>query len=387
MISQSCYPSDPRVRRQAEKLQADGYKVNIICLRNPIEQPEESFGLITAYRVFQLRSQESLLGYLYVSFSFFLKSLIKLLSLSIRNKFDLIQIHNMPDFLVFVGILQKLKKTPIILDIHDLTLELFADKWTGKKFSFFIPIIKLAEKTSYSFADKIITVNDTCKKIIIAKGVAPEKVAVVLNTANDSIFKFDGARQFRLITENAKIFYHGTIAHRFGLHIAINAMPAIIEKLPRSVLNIYGKSDKSYKATLNQLIRELKLESNVFFHDPISLEQVYEKIRMSDIGVVPYLFSNYMNLSLSTKTFEYAASGLPVVATKLDSLKTIFGDTGLAFVENINSHSLAEKVVELCLNPELRAEVVEKAYFSIQNISGTIMAQKYLDIIKHTTRN
>ncbi len=81
----------------------------------------------------------------------------------------LLQVQNMPDFLVFTGIIFKLKSIPIILDAHDLTLELFKDKWKGSKFLIFIPIVKVIEKYSYKFADKIISVNNTCKEILNKK--------------------------------------------------------------------------------------------------------------------------------------------------------------------------------------------------------------------------
>jgi len=128
------------------------------------------------------------------------------------------------------------------------------------------------------------------------------------------------------------------------------------------------------------------LEKNVILHNPIPLESVYEVIKISDIGVVPYIYSDYMNISLSTKTFEYAASGLPIVATKLLALSDIFEEKSLAFVENLNSVNLAEKIIELCLNPERRKEYSINAYNSLNEISGTIMAEKYLKLIKDSIK-
>ncbi len=49
-----------------------------------------------------------------------------------------------------------------------------------------------------------------------------------------------------------RILYHGTIAERFGLHIVISSMSLVNEKIPGSVLCIYGKYDKSYKKKINR---------------------------------------------------------------------------------------------------------------------------------------
>jgi glycosyltransferase involved in cell wall biosynthesis len=382
MVVQSNYPADPRVRRQAEKLETEGYNVDIICLRKGEELSEERLGSVTAHRIFNTYNKESFGVYIFVSLSFLFLSFIKLVILSFKKKYDLLQVHNMPDFLVFAGIAFKIKRIPIILDVHDLTLELFNDKWNGKKYLLFNPIIKFTEKISYKFSDHIITVNEICKQILIRKGLSNKKVSVVLNTANTSIFKFDESRNFNVINNNAKILYHGTVAYRFGLHAAISSMVKVIERIPGSTLNIYGKYDRNYKNSLRDLIENLGLGKSIILNNSIPLESVYEMIKISDIGIVPYEYSNYMNISLSTKTFEYAASGLPVAATKLLALSNIFGDECLAFIEDLNSETLANKIIELCLDPERRRYLSINAYKSLKNISGSIMAEKYFNIIK-----
>lgn len=381
MIVQSNYPADPRVRRQAEKLEQEGYNVDIICLSQKNNLSIEKFGLVTAHRVFNTYNQENFIRYILISITFFFLAFIKLSSLSFNKKYDLIQVHNMPDYLVFVGVIHKLRHIPIILDVHDLTLELFIDKWEDKKYAFLVPIIKFVEKVSYKFADSIITVNKTCKDILLKKGVPAQKISIILNTADSSIFRFDQSRNFSVINKNAKILYHGTIAFRFGLHIAISSMVVINKRIPESVLNIYGKYDKSYKNELLDLINRLNLQQNVFLYDAIPLEKVYEIIKISDIGVVPYVSNDYMNISLSTKTFEYAASGLPVVATKLLALYQIFGEKSLFFVEDLSSDNLADVIIKLCLNPEKRKEYIINAYNSLNDISGKVMGDRYLKII------
>lgn len=384
MIVQSNYPADPRVRRQAERLEREGYKVDVICMRKKSESKQKEYGSVTAYRVFNTYNQEKFLRYVFVSIMFFILAFLKLSLLSKKKVYDLIQIHNMPDFLVFVAIIQKLKQIPVILDVHDLTLELFADKWKSRKFQLLVPIIKFAEIISYRFADSLITVNDTCKDILIKKGVPPQKISVILNTANTSIFKFDQNRSFSVIEKDIKILYHGTVARRFGLHIAISSIAFLNKKIPNSILNIYGKYDSSYKEELISLIKTLKLEQNVFLHEFLALEEVYEIIKNSDIGIVPYLNSDYMNLSLSTKTFEYAASGLPIVATKLTSLSQIFNNESITFIEELNAENLAASIFELCLNAERRKKLCLNAYELLNKISGDVMGDRYSNLIKNT---
>ena len=135
-----------------------------------------------------------------------------------------------------------------------------------------------------------------------------------------------------------------------------------------------------------ELINSLGLQENIFLNEYITLESVYKIIKTSDIGIVPYLYSDYMNLSLSTKTFEYAASGLPIVATKLLSLSQIFNDGSINFVENLDSENIAASIIDLCLNCERREKLCVNAFSLLNKISGDVMGERYINLIKNIIR-
>ncbi len=385
MITQSAYPQDPRVRREAEAIAEKGFQVDIICLQI-YDQPEvESFGNITAYRIVRRESKESLFDYLTLSTKFFIKGLLKTYKILKTKKYCLAQAHNMPDYIVFALIFFKLKKIPVILDVHDLTYELFNSKWPEKG-KFILPIIKTIEKLSYNFADYLITVTNGCKEKILNKNIPESKVSVVLNTANQNIFKFDESRKFSPIKFGLKLIYHGTVAERFGLHTVIEALRIIKNEAPGLQFFIYGKYDNSYLETLKKKVTDYDLIENVFFNEQIPQEQVYQKIKLCDIAVVPYVANDYMNLALSTKSFEYAASGIPIISTELNSMKEIFNDKEIQYYESEDHNVLASKIIELCENPERRIEMVNSAFDSLKEISGLKMAEKYCAIIETLTK-
>lgn len=125
MVVLSHYPNDPRVRREAESLIEAGHEVDIICLRNPSEAKEELCSGAKVHRIMESKSKEKILQYILFTFHFFWKSMKYVNMLSSRNHFNLIQIHNMPDYLVFTTLRQKLHGIPVILDLHDIMKELF----------------------------------------------------------------------------------------------------------------------------------------------------------------------------------------------------------------------------------------------------------------------
>jgi Glycosyltransferase len=383
MISQSGH-NDPRVRREAEALAEAGYEVDIICTMDKGEDKIKKFGSITFYKIIVKKRYEGFIRSSLHYLHFFVIAFLRLQYLSLRKSYDLIQIHNMPEFHVFTTLFQKITGIPIVLDLHDLTPELFELKWGDKKKSSFIRIARFVEKLSCRFADKLITVSDVCKEILVDRGVHPDKITLVLNTPNQKIFKYDSEREYKIINRGAKLIYHGTVAERMGLHIAMEAMKYLNEKIPGSILDIYGHYDHTYKIYLEKLIMELNLEGIVSLKGEYSQEVIYGFIKESDFGVVPYLDNIYMNLCLSTKMFEYNASLLPVVASRLKAPVKIFTDDSIGYTEPGNARDMADKLINLCSDPAKRKTMAANAYSILQSISGQIMAERYVKLIDST---
>ena len=386
MITQSSFPHDPRVRREAEILEDAGYEVDVLCI--PIAGDEKIYrnGRITAYRIRKNPvSQEKMLNYLLLTLSFFIHAFFKLNILYYKRKYNVIQVHNMPEFHVFAALFQKIIGVPVVLDIHDLTPELFAEKWP-KKSKYFLPPIKLFEKISCKFSNKLITVTDGCKTLLIDRGVPPEKITLVLNTANSKIFQYNINREYYKINSGAKLLYHGTVAKRFGLHIVIEAMPEIIKVIPDTKFYIYGKYDNSYKDYLEEMISLLKLENSVFLNDAVSWEELVEVMNSSDIEIVPYISNTYMNLSLSTKLFESASIGLAVVATDLKSLRDVFDDSSVQYFNDSDPLDLAIKVINFCHNAEERKNKTINAKIAVESISGEVMGKRYLTLMQQVMK-
>ncbi|MFQ5641782.1 MAG: glycosyltransferase, partial [bacterium] len=217
MVSMSYYPNDPRIRKQAECLTREGFSVDIICLRGPAEPKVEQLGRVRVYRKVKGRDKESVLTYLRLSALFMISAFLMLQKLTLRNRYQLLHIHNMPDYLVFVGIVQKILRIPIILDLHDLSVELFETKWPGRASPPVISIVRFAEKMSCRFADSVITTSLGFRHKLINRGIRPDKISLILNSADGRIFKKKSSRQFRKIRQGAQLLYHGSIAERFGL--------------------------------------------------------------------------------------------------------------------------------------------------------------------------
>lgn len=385
MIVMSRYPNDPRVRREAEALREAGIDVDIFCLRGAGERARESFGSITAYRIMRERDKEGLGAYLVLSVLFTVWATIRLLVRSTRTRYDLIQAHTMPDYLIFCGLFHKMLGRPLVLDLHDLSVELFDSRWGRRRSAMLLPVVAFVERVSCKLADHLISTSEGFEQRLIERGNDPDDITMVLNTADPSIFSYDGSRTFEPIERNARLLYHGTVAERFGLVMAIDALALVRKEIPGATLRVYGKYDPSCRAQMEAKIAALGLDDAVSLGGWKSFEEIAEIIDDSDIGVVPYLANDFMQLALSTKTFEYAASGLPVVASRLDPVTSVFDDDAVALFTPDDPQAMADQVVALCRDAGERARKVERAEAAVEAISGTVMAERYVGLVNDLT--
>jgi glycosyltransferase involved in cell wall biosynthesis len=241
--------------------------------------------------------------------------------------------------------------------------------------------VKIVERLSCGLANQLITTSAGFENRLLARGIPPKKITLILNTADERIFKDNSPYKFKKIERGARLLYHGTVAPRFGLTTAIAALARLQNSIPETTLHIFGKYDPGYRRDLEAQVERLGLSERVFFGAYLSLEEIKQIISQSDIGIVPYQSDAFMDLALSTKTFEYVAMRLPVVASRLPSLTGIFKEDSIHYVDPGNASDLAEKIAELCFHPEVREQYVIRAAAAYQPIVWPIMAERYLNLI------
>lgn len=355
IIAKYLYPYDTRLSQQIDALEQYNIACDVICGTNGKQLSVERQKNMTVYRVFKKpETKQSFVIYLFETFKFLMSAFLKLLSLSMKNKYKVIVVHTLPEFLVFTTLINKLFGSAIILDGRDITVDLLSSRWRGKGIAFVKMFATVLERVIMGFCDEIITASNGFKRSLVRRGVECNKITVMENTADEKIFKFDTNREFSVLNENAQFIYHGTVSERFGLLVAVKAMDRVCKKIPGSVLHIFGFYDQMYKKKIIDYINEKKLQENVLLHDPLGLADIYKKVLNMDMGIVPYFSDNFMNIALSTKTFEYIAAGLPVTASRLKSSEELFDDSCIEYAISGDPEDFAEKIINMCQNPQLR---------------------------------
>ncbi len=388
MVVLSQYPGDPRVRREAESLARHGIAVDVVCYRNPGQERREEYGLVTAHRVMQVRDKTSILRYLLFSHGFAWRAFWEVESLARRTRPDLVQVHNMPDHLVFTALLRRMAGTPVVLDLHDLMVELFESKWSGLRAKLLLPLVKASERVSCGFANRLITTSSGFQEKLLARGIPEKKLTLVLNAADSNVFFRPGtgrmARESRegQILMSPRLVYHGTVAHRFGIHVLIEAVSMLKNRGFSPELRVHGKYDADYRLVLDQLITERGLAQSVTLGGYLTHEEIREMLYDMDIGVVPYLRDSFMDLALSTKSFEYVAVGLPVVASRVASMTALFTDGSLLYFTAGDATDLAAGIEKACIEPEIRRSLVAQADREYAALAWPVQEARYVGLVE-----
>lgn len=387
MVVYAMYPlGETRVQREAEALVKHGYEVDVICLRTQGEVAVDHHRGVRIYREeFRFpvhltksgRLGERFLNYL----RFFISAAIRLSKLHRQQPYDTIQIHNLPDFLVFCALIPKLGGVPILLDLHDLMPEFYAGRF-GQKNSLLLRMIRWQEQLACRFADHVITVSEHWRQALTHRGVSPDKCSVVMNVADENIFYLPKDVYSTSSTDDKfRLIYHGAIVKRYGLDLAILAIDKVRHSIPNIHLTILGWGD--YMPTVIQMTRELDLDDHVTIYNEVRpAEELPKIIRAANLGIVPYRNDIFTDGLLPTKLMEYSALGLPAIAARTTAIGTYFSNTMVEFFEPGDVDDLARCICELYRSPERLRELAQGSEKFNQRYNWTKLSAEYITLVK-----
>jgi glycosyltransferase involved in cell wall biosynthesis len=378
MLAYTWYEPDNRVRRYAETLVKRGDRVDAVVLRREGQSSRmEVVEGVSVYRI-QRRviNEKGKVTYLAKLLLFFVRSFFFLAWKQLRDPYDLIHVHSVPDFEVFAALVPKLMGAKVILDIHDLVPEFYLTKFRTTPDSLLFKLLVAVERTSASFADHVIAANHIWLKRLYERSVRSEDCTVILNYPDTDIFHLRGRtrKDHKFI-----MVYPGTLTHHQGVDIAIRAFALIAGDCPEAEFHLYGGGDQvDY---LKKLIAELNLQERVLLKGGRKLQEVAVIMENSDLGVVPKRNDGFGNEAFSTKIFEFMAEDVPVIVSSTAIDRYYFNNSVVRFFEANNEKSLAEAMLQLIQHPEQRQELVQNAREFIKDYTWEKNKGVYLDLV------
>jgi glycosyltransferase involved in cell wall biosynthesis len=361
MVVHAYYPvGETRVQRQAEALVDRGWEVDVICLRRPGEPARERQDGVRIRRLpVRRHPRHGMVVQLLEYLAFASAAMIALSGLQLRRRYTSVEVHNPPDLLVLCALVPKLLGIPVILDIHDLTPELFAARRGERGGGWLVRAVTRQERLACRLADHVITVTEVWRARLIERGVPPERISVTMNVADTRYFERAPARGPH-DGERFRVVYHGTLTDRYGVDVLLGAVASLLPELPDLHLQVLGDGD-ARDALLRQA-EELGLDGHVRFSPGMmDIEDVVREIQRADVGVVPNRRGRFTDELLPTKLLEYVAVGVPVLASRTPGLETYLDDGMVEYFTAGDAADLAANLRRLHDDDERRRGLVRKA--------------------------
>ena len=385
MIVHAYYEEDPRVRREAELLVASGRPVMVLGLRRP-ELPAEE--LLDGVHVRRLTSSATrapaLATYLREYLSFLVRSGWAAVKLHRRQRFALVQVHSLPDFLVFAALPLRLVGVPVLLDLHEAMPEFFVTRFPRSANPLSHRLLLLQERLSIAFATRRAHRQRGDRAIgCCGLGLPPDKLSIVINSP--SLERFDEtAHPRRAFREDGalRLIYTGALTPTYELDVTVRAVARVAAQRPDLDVrfDLYGRGDSEDE--LRALAAELGIAERVTFHGRIPIEDVPAAVAAADLGLAPTRLDRFTAMTLSTKVYEYAAMGKPVVASRLPLVERTFPEGTVAVYEPGDAEGMAAAIFALADDPLGRETAVARMRDVVRDAAWEREAERYVAIVE-----
>jgi glycosyltransferase involved in cell wall biosynthesis len=378
MVHYSDFVVDSRIQRQARALAERGDRVDCVCL-NDDEELSVGAGEIALHRASAGKPRGGTRAYLEGNARFLAGAARKVSELDRRERFDLIEIHNMPDALVLAAWRPKLRGTPIVLNFHDTFPELFATLFERAPNHPLVRLIRVEERISAGLADGHIFVTAEARDLLRARGVTAERSQIVMNTPDERVF---GERRTPVMPPSEgelRVVYHGGLADRFGVETLVRAVALLRGRGEPVALDVYG-SDAEAARTLAIAAAELAPVGVRIAPQPTPVEEIPSRLTEAHLGVVPTLRDDFTELLLPVKLLEYVHMGLPVVASRLPVIERYFGDDVL-LAEPGDPACIAAAIEGVRTEPGLARARAERASQRLAEIEWRRQREQYLELV------
>ena len=135
----------------------------------------ETFPLdgVTVYTCALDKKRASRLRYVYEYATFFLWCVRQDRQAPEAERFSVVDVNTLPDFLVFAGFLAKWRGAKLLLDMHEITPEFMMSKYEYPRGKWHVRLAAWLELISMKYADHVLTINQPIDELLMGRGLSP----------------------------------------------------------------------------------------------------------------------------------------------------------------------------------------------------------------------
>ena len=367
------YPWDVRVEKICDSL-AKKHEVHLVC-RNSKRSPRYEYA--KSFHIHRLPfvserfgSLNHLIGFPAFFNPFWIYSIWRTIK---RTKAEAILVRDLPLAWTALGI-GRLLGLPVVLDMAENYPAMIKDLWDRQGFSFvnFLvrnpAVIGLIERTTVRWCDHILAVVEESRDRLIALGVDPARVSLVINTPTLARWTEplrDGGVRVSRGPQSLVLVYLGLLEWARGIETAIRAIQPVRERLPGVKLVIVGSG--RHEGDFKRLVDQLKLQDSVQFLGWLDYSKAIEVIRESDVGLVPHHATESWNTTIPNKLFDYMAAGLPVITSDAVPAARVVLSTGSGLVYRSRDTGDLARCIRAMADAELRKRMASAGRHSVRS--------------------
>lgn len=282
-------------------------------------------------------------------------------------------------------VVSRMKRAPWVLEIRDLWPESILAVGAIKN-PFIIHLLEWLELFAYRQADRIVPVTDAFQRYIEGKGIPKEKISVIKNGADLTLYKpVTGTNRLaESLGVQGKFVaaYLGTHGMAHHLETILYAAQRLRE-YPDIVLILAG--DGAERQRLAVLRNELGLD-NVLMLDQQPKEQMPWLWALSDVSLILLKKSDLFKTVIPSKIFESMAMEKPIIlgveGESADIVRA--ADSGYC-IEPENAEELANRLLQLRESEDLRRRFGHNGRIHVRaHYDRLVLARRFEELLRTT---
>ncbi len=240
--------------------------------------------------------------------------------------------------------------------------------------------IRHQEQVCLQAADRIVTVSEVNARHLFSLGVPNERVTVIRNGADLSVFETTGKPPAFGAAEPIRLLYCGGLTAWQGVAHAVEAL-ALINRDRPAVLTVVGPARPRQRKWLDNLAYDLGVYDRLTRLPPVSRQALAKLHHESQIVLAP-LTKNDRNTKQGCcplKVLEAMASGVPLIASDLEVVRELVDSEREAILVRPGSgKAIKDAVFRLIHEQGLAASLATAARRRIEAGGGWLAAQQQL---------
>jgi glycosyltransferase involved in cell wall biosynthesis len=345
------FPPSERIEKVASSLARAGHQIFLLCNNDGrFSKSQETVGDVHVSRLRpSLRSRRLNRA---IKLPVFFNPLwaLQLRSHVTRLKIEALHVVDIPLAVLALGVGRRYG-IPVVLDMwenYPQAVKLWAQThWTTHILRNYY-LARAVEAYVVRRVNHVITVVEEQKQRLVAEGVPEERISVVTNAVDASLFCRTAVRNDTCLDADPtgyKVLYVGGITSERGLDDLIRALPVALAKIPEVRLYIAGKGNDEPR--LRRLAAEEGVGEHVRFLGWLPFEDIHSYVLKSDLCAVPHLSTDFINTTMPNKLFQYMLLAKPVLVSSAKPLARIVREAGCGFVfESGNPADAAARIIE-----------------------------------------